>query len=380
MNTLDIQYQQLMKTILENGIIKKDRTGTGTKSIYGHMIRHNMADGFPLLTTKKVYFKAIITELLWFLHGETNIRPLVLADCHIWNGDAYKRYKTHITKMIESWDAKYDQILKNEANGCKPYTMEEFVEKIKTDDEFAEKWGELGPIYGKQWRNWENPIWEASRYDSSYKPEHIDQISEVIRLLKNDPDSRRMIVSAWNVGQLPDMVLPPCHILFQFYTRELSVKERIEWYNARNLYKVHFDYIATSSHEKIDNTIGIHMKIPKRAISLMWYQRSVDTFLGLPFNIASYGLLLMIIGKIVNMVPDQLICTLGDTHLYTNHLDLAKIQIERESYDLPNIEISIENWDINNNDISKLIENIKIEDFSLNDYKSHPSIKAELSN
>jgi thymidylate synthase len=317
MNTLDKQYQELLQTILDYGVEKKDRTGTGTKSIFGYTIRHNMKHGFPLLTTKKMYFKGIVTELLWFLRGDTNIKYLVDNDCHIWDGDAFKNY---ISKT-------------NEFKGDWPDTMEEFINKIKTDDEFAKKWGELGPVYGKQWRSWERYGYRGVQNGAldcglismeDYKKEmYIDQITNLINDLKTNPDSRRLMVSAWNVGEIDQMTLPPCHYGFQVYTRELSLEERVSIWDKKFLDSV-------KPEESMDNLDLDHDNIPTRAISLMWNQRSVDTFLGLPFNIASYGLLLEIIAKEVNMVPDELIGNLGDTHLYLNHIEQAKEQIGRE--------------------------------------------------
>jgi thymidylate synthase len=284
-----------------------------------------MSEGFPLLTTKKMAWKTMVTELLWFLRGDTNIKYLVDNGCHIWDGDAYKRYLIEDAKYMtrgsmESWKEKGFHLSK-----------EEFIERIKTDSEFAKKWGELGPIYGKQWRSWGSfkdrfeftdngkgmPIPVNTSWDG------IDQITNLIKDLKANPDSRRLMVSAWNVGEIDSMVLPPCHYGFQVYTRELSEKERLTWMYSRG-----FDGDPKLSHEDIDSIKVFNT--PKRAISLMWNQRSVDTFLGLPFNIASYALLLEIIAKEVNMIPDELIGNLGDTHLYSNHIEQAKEQIGRE--------------------------------------------------
>jgi thymidylate synthase len=289
MNKLDKDYQNLLSDIITNGKVKKDRTGTGTLSVFGRQIRHKMSEGFPLLTTKKMAFKTIVTELLWFLKGDTNIKYLIDNDCHIWNGDAYKNYSS----KVQPWEPHSD--------------LNHFIERVKTNDEFAKKWGELGPIYGAQWRSWRvgkgietslphpdgGNIYEAGSM-------YIDQIANLINDLKTNPDSRRLMVNAWNVGEMDEMVLPPCHYGFQVYTR------------------------LTTREEKIVNP-GKY-----RAISLMWNQRSVDTFLGLPFNIASYGLLLEILAKEVNMVPDELIGNLGDVHLYLNHIEQAKEQIGRK--------------------------------------------------
>jgi thymidylate synthase len=233
MNRLDKQYQTLLQTILDFGVEKKDRTGTGTKSIFGYTIRHNMKDGFPLLTTKKMAWKTMVTELLWFLRGDTNIKYLVDNDCHIWDGDAYKNYTQ--TKVIKTEKGETHMSPQGHYSNL---SQEEFINKIKTDDEFAYKWGDLGPVYGAQWRSWHwrsEPFLPEEKdmiYTTEDKPvtwsreKYIDQIANLINDLKTNPDSRRLMVNAWNVGQLDQMVLPPCHYGFQVYTRELSEGER----------------------------------------------------------------------------------------------------------------------------------------------------------
>ena len=339
MNNLDKQYQELLKTILEYGVDKKDRTGTGTKSIFGYTVRHNMKNGFPLLTTKKMYWKGIVTELLWFLRGDTNIKYLVDNDCHIWDGDAYKNYERR-------WEAE-GKILSPPVN---KFTKEEFINEIKTNWMNARELGELGPIYGKQWRNWSRVTFNDEHRSGFSNP--IDQIKNLIEQLNTNPDSRRLMVNAWNVGELDQMTLPPCHYGFQVYTRELSLEERQE------ICKHDVD-----SHIKLDS-----LRVPKRMLSLMWNQRSVDTFLGLPFNIASYGLLLKLIAKEVNMVPGELVGNLGDVHLYNNHLEQAKEQLTREPMDLPRVKIG--NLDL-------LLGYAEV---SLEEYNSHSPIKAPLSN
>ena len=293
MNELDKQYQELLFHILSTGVTKSDRTGTGTKSKFGFQIKHYMSDGFPLLTTKKMAVKTMMTELKWFLKGDTNIKYLVDNGCNIWNGDAYKEYNRAKGHLIELED----------------YTEVEFINMIKTDDGFANSWGELGPIYGKQWRDWGGK----------------DQIKELIKNIKENPTSRRLMVSAWNVGELEDVVLPPCHYGFQCYVADGK-------------------------------------------LSLMWNQRSVDTFLGLPFNIASYGTLLLLLCEETGLEAGELIGNLGDTHLYLNHLEQAKEQLERDSFDLPTIKLS--NVDILNGEW----------DYKIEGYETHPSIKAPLSN
>jgi thymidylate synthase len=294
-NSLDSQYQQLLQDIIEFGVDKQDRTTTGTKSIFGYTIHHNMSWGFPLLTTKKVPFKTMATELMWFLMGDTNIKYLVDNNCHIWDGDAYKNYLNKRCKDCNS-DNHKENI--NGGKVIRPYTQEEFINKIKTDDEFAKNWGDLGPIYGKQWRSWRrNATRDEKIVDPGVYIKQIDQISNLINELKTNPDSRRLMVSAWNVGELDQMVLPPCHYGFQVYTRELSLEERTQYKKKRDGIARTF---ASYTNQMLDGS-----NIPTRAISLMWNQRSVDVFLGLPFNIASYGLLLEMIAREVNMVPEH---------------------------------------------------------------------------
>ena len=278
MNNLDKQYKNLLKKLLLEGADKSDRTGTGTLSIFGHTIRHNMAEGFPLLTTKKMAVKSIMTELKWFLKGRTDIQYLRDNNCNIWDGDYEKSGRTD---------------------------------------------GTLGPIYGKQWRSW-------GEYEAGYPESQTDQLANLIEDLKTNPDSRRLIVNAWNVGELNEMVLPPCHYGFQVYTR-----------------------LGQDGY---------------RYISLMWNQRSVDTFLGLPFNIASYGTLLLLLAQEVKMVPEYLIGSLGDVHLYSNHVKQAEEQLRRTPFTLP--DIALDNIDILNGEF----------DYQVLGYRSHSQIKAPMSN
>ena len=366
MKNIEKQYLKLLKDILDNGSEKQDRTGTGTISVFGRQIRHKMSKGFPLLTTKRMYWKGIVTELLWFLCGDTNIKYLVDNNCHIWDGDSYKNY-CKIAGSIEEPD--YDIHIDDPNQNCtRLMTKDEFINRIKTDDEFANEWGDLGPVYGKQWRRWSTYPNEYGEYESN----PIDQITNLINDLKTNPDSRRLMVSAWNVGELDQMVLPPCHYGFQVYTRELTLEERVKLLGYKN--------------EIVDKTIDrygedVHIEncdkhnIPTRAISLMWNQRSVDTFLGLPFNIASYALLLEIIAKEVNMVPDELIGNLGDVHLYKNHIGQAKEQMTREPIELPILK-----YTKYLNDVDEVFKNLEIEQFEIENYQSHPTIKAPLSN
>ena len=310
MNKLDEQYRGILAELLYNGKEKEDRTGTGTLSKFGMQIRHNMKDGFPLLTTKKIAVKTMMTELKWFLKGDTNIKYLVDNGCNIWNGDAYKNYRNKFEPAPYQFT---------------PDTMEEFINRIKTDDEFAKKWGELGPIYGKQWRKWKTSKFGNLGPNDTLSDVFVDQIKNLINGLKYNPNSRRHMVSAWNVGELVQMTLPPCHHGFQCYVADGK-------------------------------------------LSLMWSQRSVDTFLGLPFNIASYGMLLMLLCEETGYEPGDLIGNLGDVHLYNNHWEQAKEQIDRDGFDLPTIKLS--NVDILNGDFEYKLEN----------YKHRPAIKAPLSN
>lgn len=360
---IEIQYLELLQDILQNGIKKEDRTGTGTISVFGRQIRHKMNLGFPLITTKKMAWKQIVTELLWFLRGDTNIKYLLDNDCHIWDGDCYKKYFQETEKIIDAYkelslignQPEFDKIFKN-SDSLEVLTKEEFIRRVKDDYSFGKKWGELGPIYGKQWRNWRGKV-------------IIDQIANLINDLNKSPDSRRLMVSAWNVSEIENMTLPPCHYGFQVYTRVLSHKERVEFYES-SFGKVEF---ITPSEILLDE-----MRVPKRAISLMWSQRSCDVPLGIPFNIASYGLLLEILGKMVNMVPDELIGNLGDCHIYINQVDGIKEQIIREPHNPPTLEIS--NTIDFNLDIDKLLKISYPHDFQIKNYKYHPTIKIPLSN
>ena len=374
-NYLDEWYQSLLSLLVseDQSFNKSDRTGTGTKSLFGIQFRHNMSDGFPLLTTKKMAWKTMVVELLWFLRGETNIKFLLDYDCHIWDGDAYKNYSNN----VQPWEPHLD--------------MNQFIERIKNNEEFRSKWGELGPIYGKQWRSWkyQKNEWYDGKNHYEEESKSIDQIQNLINELKTNPDSRRLMVNAWNVGELDQMVLPPCHYGFQVYTRKLTGEEMWDLLKKKvgeERFKSMVDDIVPFGgglSEELES-----YNIPKRAISLMWNQRSVDTFLGLPFNIASYGLLLEIIAKEVNMVPDQLIGNLGDVHLYKNHIEQAKEQISRTPYELPTVKITERNWymheavkeHLGEKTLDEKLKSYRPDCFELIGYESHPKIKAPLSN
>ncbi|NLC41390.1 MAG: thymidylate synthase [Erysipelothrix sp.] len=282
------QYLDLCQYVLANGQPKSDRTGVGTLSTFGYQMRFDLSEGFPLLTTKKVYVRAIIHELLWFIKGETNIRPLVLNNVRIWNEWPYRDYSQSSSFQGES--------------------LEEFIEKIKNDEEFARQHGDLGPVYGKQWRNFSG----------------VDQLQELIQQIKENPMSRRLILSAWNPAEIDKMALPPCHMFMQFYVSQDG------------------------------------------KLSCQLYQRSADIFLGVPFNIASYALLTYLIADVTGLEVGEFVHTLGDAHIYNNHQDQIKLQLTREPYPLPKLKLlnSYEN-----------IEDYKFEDIEIVDYQSHPAIK-----
>lgn len=289
------QYLDLVSHILETGNEKADRTGTGTISTFGYQMRFDLNEGFPLVTTKKVHLKSVIHELLWFISGDTNIRYLVQNGVRIWNEWPYESFKQH-----------------PDYNG---ETMETFIEKIKTDATFAENHGDLGPVYGAQWRNFEGK--DSSR----------DQLQWLLDEMRSNPDSRRLILSSWNPPLIDQMALPPCHTLIQFY-------------------------------------------IQNGTLSCQLYQRSADAFLGVPFNIASYALLTLMVAQVMDLKPGTFIHTLGDAHIYKNHLKQVKTQLERKPYPLPTMRL--------NPDVKDLFA-FTFEDFTLEDYRSHPRIKGKVS-
>jgi thymidylate synthase len=345
-NNVDKQYLKFLKYILDNGVVKSDRTGTGTISVFDYTMKFDMSEGFPLLTSKKMYVRGIFQELIWFLKGDTNIKYLVDNDVHIWNGDAIKNYEKH----------------NGEINWGPFITKEEvFVDMIKNDRKFAEKWGELGPVYGKQWRNWS----VSSEYsDGVYysKDQNIDQIANLIKDLKTNPDSRRLMVLAWNVGELDQMVLPPCHYGFQCYTQVMNKEERIKYF-CDSLEK-HISYGEDFTMDRLDE-----LNVPKRKISLKWTQRSCDVPLGIPYNIASYGLLLHLLSRETNMVPNELIFSGGDCHIYLNQVDGVEEQLRNKTFSLPKLKLT-----------NTSIDELKYEDIQVVDYKSSPTVKFPLSN
>ena len=307
---VDTTYLALLQKLIDEGVEKTDRTGTGTQSIFGYQMRFDLSKGFPLLTTKKVPMKAITHELIWFVRGDSNLKYLADNNVHIWDEWPYKAYLIRNTIPVPPTDSE-------EWNSG----IKEFIEKIKSDEAFAKDYGNLGPIYGYQWRNWPTP-----------NGGHIDQIQKVIEDIKNNPNSRRLIVSAWNVADIDEMAkagLPPCHLLFQFY-------------------------------------------VANGKLSCQLYQRSCDTFLGVPFNIASYALLTMMIAQVTGLEPGEFVWTGGDVHLYSNHIEQARLQLSRANDIRPMPTMKL-NPDIKN------IEDFTIDDFTLEDYNPHEAIKAPIA-
>ena len=377
---IEHEYLRLLQDILDNGVEKSDRTGTGTISVFGRQIRHKMSEGFPLLTTKKMAWKTMVIELLWFLRGDTDIRFLWKNNCSIWDGDWYKHYISTCSS---------------------PYSLDEIKKfALAGDTSFHNSTWDLGPIYGKQWRKWTEKSFtdilnrKISYYGNTeaanemayeeYQNSKIDQIQNLINELKTNPDSRRLMVNSWNVGQISEMVLPPCHYGFQVYTRELSLNDRILEFTKRGLDPSEFrkggNYGTVIPKEKTLEVLDNH-NIPTRAISLMFNMRSNDVPLGLPFNIASYGLLLEIIGRMVNMVPDELISNLGDAHIYKNQIDGVKEQLTREPMKLPKLKhLKTDDFYKTLSEDLSLISHLDNTDFELVNYQSHPKIKMPLSN
>lgn len=306
------QYLELLDHIMTHGIDKDDRTGVGTRSIFGYQMRFDLSQGFPLLTTKRMAIRSIIYELLWFLRGDTNIRYLVQNEVNIWNEWAYQAYLEE-NGLVEKYP-RYSEIWQGK--------KVEFVENIKNSEEFANRWGNLGPIYGKQWVDWETK-----------DGRHINQVEMVIDLIKNDPTSRRMIISGWNVGEILELIHhhhhapPPCHTLF-------------------------------------------HFMVINGQLSCQLYQRSADTFLGVPFNIASYALLTMMVAQVTDLEPGEFIHTFGDVHIYRNHFDQVKLQLSRQPRPLPVVII---------NPQVKNIFDFTYEDFTLDNYDPYPPIKAPIA-
>ena len=355
MNNTDKQYKELIEKILETGKKRKDRTGVGSKSIFGHQMRFKMDEGFPLLTLRKIHTKSLIHEMLWFLgafdnkwdrFGNCNVKYLCDMGVKYWNDWPYQNYCK---------SRKYRPELPD-------FTMEQFVEKIKIDDKFAIDFGGIGPGYGKQWLNCGGGVerFHDEKGNSFMKViQGVNQIDDVIETLKKNPDSRRIIVDSWNPIDLPEMLLPPCHMAFQFFTYKMEPKERVEEYKK---------WLVDNNipfKEKMD-----HYKFSQRKLSLQLYIRSNDIYLGESYNVAEYALLLHMIAQVVNMIPNELIYTIGDAHLYNNSIEAAKIIIQRDSYPLPKLKL--------NKNIESIYD-FRYEDIVIENYKSHPNIKVDVA-
>jgi len=372
MNKVDTEYFRIVNDILTNGRLKKNRTGVDTIGIFGAQAKYNVdINAFPLLTTKKVHWPAIVHELLWFISGDTNIKYLVDNNVRIWNEWAYKKYSDWWENRAKFYTSPENLEKEIPAVQENKLTQEEFVEKIKFDESFANRWGELGEgTYGGMWRAFpfytmDNEFVGSSTVtgqgSESWVFGQVDQLQKVIDKLKTNPDDRRMIVSAWHPYWVDHCALPPCHCLFHFHTEELTWKERIdigeELHPKTNLHKC--------SDEDLDK-----YNIPRRRLNCLLYQRSQDTALGNPFNVASYSLLTAMIAQVVNMVPGTFTHSTGDTHIYVNHIEGLKLQLTREPKKLPRVWLNPE---------VKSLFDFKYDDIKLLDYEFHPTIKFDVA-
>lgn len=360
---VDYLYQQLLTHIITNGVDKGDRTGTGTRAVFGEFLKFDLRDGFPLLTTKDMSLKNISSELLWFMRGDIMLRPLLRDRNYIWVGDAYKAYCTKMTKVMNECEGSVSKLKEEyissmldtfniDGDKLSLLSRKQFIELMLTDDGWHEMLGNLGPIYGKQWRDFYG----------------VDQLQQCIDSLVHAPDSRRMLTTAWNPAEVPDAILPPCHIMFQFYSRLLSIDERSA------IMKDETGIIPTyETHEYFDS-----QNIPKRELSLQWYQRSVDVPLGLPYNIASYAELTHIIAKMTNHSVGYLSCALGDTHVYLNQIEPVEVQLTRAPRKLPKLVIDKDiKWSTK---LDEVLPQLSTSSFMLEGYDPHPTIKIPLSN
>ena len=381
-------YLNMLDHIMKNGTVKTDRTGTGTRSVFGHQLRFDLTKGFPLITTKRVHFKSVVVELLWFLSGSTNIKPLVDQDVHIWSDWPTKRFNQFITGEAGTDD---QQELANEIAECNVEdglwetinpTAREFGEFIKrSSKDVASIYGELGPVYGYQWRFWTkrprdtNKLYFEGDKIPPYSPPYIDQIAQSIEMLKKSPDSRRNIVSAWNVADIDEMAvsgLPPCHFAFQWNTRPANLDQRLEYFMDRKGGPDSLTQLLNSSeHGPLVKTANLDSaQIADRYLDCHVNIRSWDTFLGGPFNIASYALLIHLYAEQVNMIPGELIISSGDTHIYSNHFEQVKTQLVRKPYQFPHL-LPLPKRDS--------IFDYKPEDIQLFGYQSQDAIKAPIA-
>lgn len=372
-NHVDEQYLNLVNEILEKGVEKDTRAGK-TLSLFGKQLKFNLKEGLPMLTTKKMFAKGVIHELLWFLKGDTNIKYLVDNGVHIWDDDAYRYYLTLVDKHNEATqtEPEYDWFKRT---AMTKLSKEEFIEKVKEGAkagivvdkkayimsslpnafEYEYQFGDLGPIYGHQWRNWNG----------------IDQVKELIDKLRNNPDDRRLMISAWNVAAIPDMALPPCHYSCQFYTKKMTIKERKQWAIDNRIEFEHYDCYSNPSDEEIVEMFD-KAGVPKRKLSCMFQMRSNDIGCGTAFNWLSYALMTHIIAQCANMDVDELIYTVGDAHIYKNHIEPLKEQLTRNPhlYALPTLWLNPE---------KKNIDDFTYEDIKIIGYKSYPAIKMPLN-
>ncbi len=382
------QYEKSLAHTLLHGKPKLDRTGANTIGVHGYQSRFNLDNGFPLITSKKVHLKSVIHELLWLIRGETNIKYLVENNVSIWSDWPLKYYnqKRHEDAQFHSSVSGTD-IAQYRADGIQDVSLKEFHEKILNEPGFAEKWGELGPVYGKQWRDWsgfnmtkkgyeklENPSdreCSPSVYiPAEYEEFSIDQIQQVVEMIDKQHEtgviSRRMLVSAWNVGELPAMIksgLPPCHCLFQFHSRLMTLEERKKYFT--KISGLDWAVVEIMDDDDLDRE-----NAPVYELDLQLYQRSCDIFLGVPFNIASYAMLLMMMAQVTNTKPSTFIHDYGDLHIYSNHLDQAVEQLSRKPFPYPTMKL------VNR---GQKIDEFQLDDFKLEQYQSHPAIKADVA-
>nr|MBP3680790.1 thymidylate synthase [Clostridia bacterium] len=342
MNNVDKQYLDLLQDILDNGVYKETRAGF-VKSVFGRQMRFNMKDGLPILTTKKVFTKGVIHELLWFLKGDTNIKYLVNNNVHIWDDDAYRHYLTICNTEVKMTKEEFIEAVKEGKTYAFPTEKEGFLKYYKA--------GDLGEVYGHQWRK--------------QGEKQIDQIQNIIDMLKTNPDDRRMICMAWNANDFDKMALPPCHYGFQVYTRKLTPIERLDWLWEHS--NGEYDEWKSPTEQSLDD-----LGVPQRELSLMWNQRSCDFGLGFSFNLLSYSILLAMFAQCVNMTCGEVICSLGDVHVYENHIEGLTEQLTRNpnKYSLPKLEL---------NPNIKNIDDFTFDDIKIEGYESYPIIKLPLS-
>lgn len=357
MNNFDNTYLNMLNYVIKHGREKSDRTGTGTLSVFGYMMKFDLS-GFriPLLTTKKIFTKSVIHELLWFLRGSTNIKYLVDNGVSIWTDWPYAEFEKARSSFLA---IENSPIISPDIKDFKEIdSIKKFEQKIREDKHFAKVWGNVGNMYGEQWINWKNYETKHSGMFNEDAEENINQLTASIEMLKKSPDSRRNLISAWNVADLKDMALPPCHYAFQLYSTEMEKNERKH------------EYLAYGDMQGWEQMNTVPDSFSRRKLSLMFIMRSVDIFLGMPFDIASYGILMHMIANVTNHVPGELTVASGDTHLYLNHIEQAGVQLNRNGQDdYPILRIPKKND----------IFDYKYEDFEILNYDPEPYIKAPIA-